>query len=129
MSADDKITPSAVGEGHNYSAQQGVEINPDPVLDLSNEHHHAHVHHGATAVPPEKDDLMFATSTDKYTGTSGSPDYKVHPMSSRDDGESGVVGDIRNEDEKASSTKWSPKRLYKQYKIAFHLAIWLVWTA
>lgn len=129
MSAEDKVTPS---EGHNYSAQQGVDINPDPVLELSNEHHHTHLHHGATAMPPEKDEVMFATSTDKYTGTSGSPDLKVHQMSSRDEEESGGVGDIRedgDENDRAGSKKWSLKRVYKQYKVFFHLAIWSVWTA
>lgn len=128
MSADDKIT-SGAGEGHNYSAQQGVGINLDPVLERSNEHQHAHVHHSTTAITQEKDDMMFATSTDKYAGTPGSPDYKVHQTSSRDEEESGGVGDIRIEAEKAGSKKWSLKRLYKQYKILFHLTIWGVWTA
>lgn len=129
----DKERPPS--DGHNHSAQQGVDRNPDPVLTLANEHHHPHLHHGATALPPEKDDVMFATSTDQYTTTApaGSPDLKVHPMSSRDDEESGGVGEIRADDHKNKSggflQKLSIKRLYKQYKLVFHLAIWSVWTA
>lgn len=128
MSASDTISPG-VGETHNRSAQQGVEINPDPVLDYPNEHQHAHVHHGKTAVPEAKDDMMFAKSTENYTGSASAPDYKVQPMSSNDDEESGGVGDIRGDAEKAGWRSWTFKRIYRRYKIVFHLAIWAVWTA
>lgn len=129
MSAEDKITPN---EGHNYSAQQGVALNPDPVLDLSNEHTHSHTHHATTTTTitsSGKEEMMFATSTDKYAGATGTPDYKVQQTSSRDDEESGGVGDIRDEDEKADSRKWSMGQIYKRYRLLFHLFIWGVWTA
>lgn len=118
--------------GHNSSAQHDVYVNPDPALDISNEHHHAHVHHGQTAIPDEKDDIVFAKSSDKYTGDHGvpaaaAPDYKVRQMSSNEDEESGRVGDIDNESKAAK--KWSFKWVYRKYKLVFHLAIWAVWTA
>lgn len=132
MGVNDIMSPGVgTTESHNSSAQQGVEINPDPVLDFTNEHHHAHVHHGTTAVSEGKDDLMFAKSTENYTGSAAAPDYKVRPMSSNEDEESGggVVGEIRSEDEKAGWKSWTFKRVYRQYKMVFHLAIWAVWTA
>lgn len=133
MGSEDKITPSAAattttGDGHNHSAQRNVDINPDPVLDYAHEHTHAHVHHATQ----EKDEtMMFATTTpaDKYPGSGETPDYKVHPMSSRDDEESGGVGDIRNEEETVRANPWSLKSLYRRFRIVFHLAIWAVWTA
>lgn len=129
MSDNDAIS-SGVSESHNKSAQHGVEINPDPVLDYSNEHHHAHLHHGQTALPDEKDDLMFAKSTENYPGSTPAPDYKVQPMSSNDEESRGGVGEIRSEDEKKAGFRgWTFKRVYRQYKIVFHLAIWAVWTA
>lgn len=133
MSTQDKITPGVAGsDGHNHSAQQNVHPNPDPVLDIANEHHHAHLHHGRAT--QEKDEqVMFATSTDKYAGAPGSnPDYKVRQTSSRDDEESGGVGDVRDEHDQAgaaSPKKWSAKRVYTEYRAFFHLAIWSFWTA
>lgn len=132
MGANDTVSPgSGANESHNSSAQHGVEINPDPVLEYTNEHHHTHIHHGATSLSEGKDDLMFAKSTENYTGSVPAPDYKVRPMSSNEDEESGggVVGEIRSEDEKTGWKKWTFKRIYRQYKIVFHLAIWAVWTA
>lgn len=126
MGVDDTI--SSAGHGHNRSAQQGVDTNPDPVLDFANEHHHAHLHHGHTAVPSEKDDMMFAKSTDAYAGDSTSPDYKVRQMPSNDE-ESGGVGEIKDENQKVGWRSWTFKRVYAKYKILFHFAIWAVWTA
>lgn len=129
MGADDTVPAMGTGQAHNRSAQQGVDINLDPVLDFSNEHHHPHVHHGPTAMPAEKDDLMFAKSTDNYPKDAPAPDYKVQQMSSNDE-ESGNVGDIRDEGEEGGGgRKWTFKRIYARHKILFHIAIWAVWTA
>ncbi|CAN8103252.1 unnamed protein product [Discula destructiva] len=135
---NDAISPSATAtEGHNSSAQQGVQMNPDPVLELANEHHHVHVHHGSTAIPEGKDDLMFAKSDEKYPGSAHAvvPDYKMRTMSSNEDEveSGGVVGEIRSKDdegdEKAGWRKWTSRRAYRKFKPVFHLAIWAVWTA
>ncbi|KAJ0115696.1 hypothetical protein J7T55_010519 [Diaporthe amygdali] len=121
------VATSGPGQ-HNRSAQQDVYVNPDPVLDISHEHHHAHVHHGKTAIPDEKDDIVFAKASDKYTGDADVPDYKVRQMSSSvEDEESGRVGDIDNESKAAK--KWSFRWVYRKYKIFFHLFIWAVFTA
>lgn len=36
-------------DAHNSSPMPGVVRNPDPALDISKEHHHGHIHHGAHA--------------------------------------------------------------------------------
>lgn len=126
-------TPGPQGN-HNSSAQQHVYVNPDPALDISNEHRHPHVHHGQAAVPDEKDDIVFAKASDKYAGdatttvAAAAPDYKVRQMGSNEDEESGRVGDIDDEDSRPAG-RWSFRRLYKKFKIFFHLFIWAVWTA
>lgn len=119
MSSNDNI--SSAGQGHNRSAHQDVDTNLDTAPDYSREHQ--------TVLPSKQDDLMFAKSTDAYPGDATAPDYKVRPMSSSNDEESGGVGEIRNENEKAGWRTWTVKRVYAKYKILFHLAIWAVWTA
>lgn len=128
MGSDDKISPG-VGDGHNHSAQLDVNINSDPVLQFSNEHHHEHLHHGSTAVSEEKNEVMFANSTEKYTGKAGSVNSKMHQISSNEDEEIGRVGEIRNEEETVGSNRWSLKSIYRKYRLIFHLVIWAVWTA
>lgn len=120
---------AAPAAGHNRSAQHDVYVNPDPALDISNEHHHPHVHHGQTAVPDEKDDIVFAKSSDKYAGDASAPDYKVRQMGSNEDEESGRVGNIDDEDEGGPAKKWSFRWFYRKFKPFIHLAIWAVWTA
>lgn len=126
-SPNDAITADAVdktAQQHNQSAQVGVEKNPDPVLDIANEHHHAHLHHGTTALPDAKDDLVYAN-------TAAAPDYKERPMSSSADEESGRMGDVRSQEEdgKTGWRRWTAKRIYRKFKPVFHLAFWGVWTA
>lgn len=121
--------------GHNSSAQQDVYANPDPALDISNEHHHPHVHHGSTAVPDEKDDIVYAKSSDKYTGDGdpAAPDYKVRQMGSNEDEESGRVGRIDDDYDGPPAKNWDFSRFmrwaYKKYKPLFHGVFWAVWTA
>lgn len=127
MSAGSTVVSTPPVVGHNSSAQQNVYVNPDPALDISNEHHHPHVHHGQTAVPDEKDDIVFAKASDKYSGDQDAPDYKVRQMGSNEDEESGRVGDI--DDEHKRESKWSIRALYRRFRLPIHLFIWAVWTA
>lgn len=125
MSANDTI--SSAGQGHDRSAPE--QQHDQPALDYSREQHH---YDQTTVLPSKQDDLMFnAKGTDAYAGgdATASPDYKVRPMSSSNDEESGGVGEIRNGNEKAGWRAWTFKRVYAKYKILFHLAIWAVWTA
>lgn len=137
MSAGSTVAATP-GAGHNSSAQRDVYPNPDPALDISNEHHHPHVHHGPGAVPDEKDDIVYAKASDKYTGDSAAPDYKVRQMGSNEDEESGRIGHIVDDedDEGGPAKRWSMqrffrwfKRFYRTYRWAFHIFYWAVWTA
>lgn len=127
MSAGSTVV-AAPGAGHNSSAQQNVYVNPDPALDISNEHHHPHVHHGKTAVPDEKDDVVYAKSSDKYTGDPAAPDYKVRQMSSSQDEESGRVGDINDEREAEGRFKRFYRRHRSQIRAFILVFVWAVWT-
>lgn len=100
------------------SAVPNDKIGPTTELDTGSEEKHQ-------LPPAEKDDMAFAKSTDD-SAAEGSPDYKVRQLSSNDE-ESGGVGGIH--DENAGRSRWSPKRVYAQYKPVFHFAIWAVWTA
>lgn len=122
-------TPAAPAPAHNASAQHGVTMNPDPVLDVANEHAHAHLHHGTTA-PAKDDDLVYAKGDVNYNG---SKEVRTASSSTGDE-ESGGVGDIRDVDDDEDAGKkgwkgWTFRRVYRQYKLVFHLAIWAVWTA
>lgn len=132
MSHPDAIAPGVAADSadtHNASAQLGVERNPDPILDLSNEHRHPHLHHGSTALPEGKDDLLFAKSDENYNPAAVAPSYKVRPMSSNEDEESGGVGGIRGDKDEDEKAGWTFKRFYRKFKLVFHVAIWGVWTA
>lgn len=136
-SHDATMSAGSTVSHHNGSAQQNVHVNPDPALDIANEHHHPHVHHNQTAMPDEKDDIVFSRSPDRQHSASGdleknptAPDYKVRQMSSsNDDEESGRVGDI--DDERTTKGSFSIRALYRRntwFRAGIHAFIWAVWT-
>ncbi|KAI8623679.1 H+/nucleoside cotransporter-like protein [Xylariaceae sp. FL1651] len=112
--------------GHNASPQQGVVPNPDPVLDLANEHHHEHIHHGGAAADPanHSDEVMYSnTSPEKSFDKPG--DFAAAEKSVDTDEESGNVGHIREN----PSTGQLIKTWYRRLRPFVHLFIWLVFTA
>lgn len=131
MSTDDSI--SSADPGHNRSAQHGgVDLNVGPALALPEQHLHAHADHGQTTLPSEKDDMMFAKSTEGYVGAgnAAAPAYEVRKISSNDEESgSGGIGEVRDETETAGRGKWTFKRLYAKYRLVFHFVIWAVWTS
>ncbi|KAJ9150268.1 Solute carrier family 28 member 3 [Pleurostoma richardsiae] len=122
-SEDEKITPSSAAQGHNSSLQAGVERNPDPALDVANEHHHPHVHHGKTATPDAEHEVVYAKGAEPVPDL---PDYdsndKEGQATELGHADSGSIGSIRR-------TKWTIRRIYADYKPIFHVAFWMVWTA
>jgi CNT family concentrative nucleoside transporter len=48
---------------HNSSPMPGVRPNPDPALDVANEHTHEHLHHGANAERGHTDHVAYTTGT------------------------------------------------------------------
>lgn len=53
---------------HNASPMPGVHPNPDPALDISNEHHHVHKNHSAFAEKGRSDEVVYATGTTPERG-------------------------------------------------------------
>ncbi|KAI0380543.1 H+/nucleoside cotransporter-like protein [Hypomontagnella monticulosa] len=117
--------------GHNSSPQEGVVPNPDPVLDLANEHHHEHLHHGGLAADPANhpDEVVYSTaSPDKSMDKSIEKphDYATAEKSVTDE-YSGNVGQIGGDED---SHKDSFLRYwYRRLRAYVHLFIWLVFTA
>lgn len=48
---------------HNSSPMPGMVQNNDPALDISREHHHEHIHHGASAHAETHDDKAYSKGT------------------------------------------------------------------
>jgi len=128
--------------GHNQSSQYGVDANPDIALHYSHEHQHAHLHHGhrtsvaqdervayANAEEPRRDLLMQPSqdyTTHKVRAMDGKPEFHAHDS---EKGE-GVVSPTRlSSSEEGDGKKHRVSHFYKKYRIFFHLAIWLFFTA
>lgn len=113
--------------GHNSSLQEGVAPNPDPALDIANEHHHAHLHHGGLAANPANhpDEVVYSTaSPDK--SLEKPHDYASAEKSVGDD-YSGNVGQIGGDED--SHKRGFVSYWYRRLRAYVHLSIWLVFTA
>jgi CNT family concentrative nucleoside transporter len=66
-------------DNHNSSPMPGVVRNTDPALDISKEHHHEHLHHGANAEKGHVHDHDHVAYT---TGTTNEPSVipKADPL-------------------------------------------------
>lgn len=127
--------------GHNPSLQHGVDANPDLALHYSHEHQHAHLHHGHKAsIAHDKDEhVSYATGEEPRGDILGKSeqDYTSHKLRAVDekaefhaqDSEKGVVSPTRLSSEEGDGKKHRVSRFYKKYRIFFHLAIWLLFTA
>ncbi|KAI1382980.1 H+/nucleoside cotransporter-like protein [Hypoxylon trugodes] len=113
--------------GHNSSFQEGVTPNPDPALDIANEHRPEHLHHGGLAANPANhpDEVVYSnTSPDK--SLEKPRDYATAEKAVTDE-DSGNVGHIRgngDDEEQSFLAYW-----YQRYRAYVHLTIWLVFTA
>ncbi|RMZ77518.1 hypothetical protein DV737_g4345, partial [Chaetothyriales sp. CBS 132003] len=129
--------------GHNASAQRDVDANPDLVLHYSHEHQHAHLHHGRkTSIAKDKEEhVAYATGGDEPRRElleSSSQDYTTHKLRVADqdkpefgvqDSEMGVISPTRLSEVEGDGKKGRVSRFYRKYRIFFHLAIWLLFTA
>ncbi|KAI2472707.1 H+/nucleoside cotransporter-like protein [Annulohypoxylon bovei var. microspora] len=121
-------SPEIMGlAGHNASPQEGVVPNPDPALDFSNEHHHAHLHHGGLASNPvnHPDEVVYSTASPEKS-LDKPQDYSTAEKSVTDE-ESGNVGHIGG-DESEKRPNWIVF-WYRKYRAYVHIFIWLVFTA
>jgi concentrative nucleoside transporter, CNT family len=106
-------------------------------LDVSHQHHHAHLHHDANAERGRDDEVAYAagTSFQKSDIPDQSPqdiDYHRRRHSEKaaetgvGDAEKGTVTPVSTNDEDPPKRGFSA--FYARYRIFFHLAIWLVFT-
>lgn len=126
------------GHAHNASLQgPEVAINPDPALDVANEHRHQHLHHSANATSGRVEEQVYSTGTTHEKGSEFLSDRDLRPKSGY-----GGKGDVDVLDTEKGS--WSPdgsrdnveadaqnhrfRRFYARWKILFHAAIWLLFT-
>lgn len=127
---------------HNASAQTGVVPNPDPALDVSREHHHAHLHHSEMATKGREDDVVYSKGTTDEKSII--PDANVmdnslhklgHPEKHDHDHDTYDIKDAENLSRRPSDENSSHKstgrikRFYAKYKVFFHAYIWLHFTA
>ncbi|CAJ2512707.1 Uu.00g008260.m01.CDS01 [Anthostomella pinea] len=114
--------------GHNTSPQEGVILNPDPVLNVANEHHHGHLHHGGAAANPvnHPDEVVYSNPTPNKSFDKETGDYATNEKSFTDE-ESGNVGHIAVEE--ATGRKHFISHYYRKFRPFVHIFIWLLFTA
>ncbi|KAI1074036.1 H+/nucleoside cotransporter [Whalleya microplaca] len=118
-------SPEAKGlAGRNSSTQEGIAPNPDPALDIENQHHHEHLHHrGSTNHLDEE--VVYSTTSPKKS-VEKPQDYATAEKSVTDE-ESGNVGVIGRED--GDGKKHYISSFYRRFRAYVHLFIWLLFTA
>lgn len=129
---DEKRT-SFDAAGHNASPQVGVATNPDPALNIANEHTHEHVHHGGAAAKHENHphDLVYTTGAtakghdllDKPGSRNGYTQEKVVT-----DEESGRIAPSHEAEHAEPPSKYSFGRFYRRFRPVFHFLIFALFT-
>jgi concentrative nucleoside transporter, CNT family len=134
---NEKKDPTSAPELQPHELQH----NPDPALLPSHQHHHQHLHHDAFAERGRQDDLVYedndadtpaklkpsavpSKSPEDYSEKEAPPalDYDAEKASADDtSGENGNNAPGSRESSKL-------KRFYRQYRIFFHLVVWLFFT-
>jgi len=119
--------------GHNASAQTGVTPNPDPALNIANEHTHEHVHHGGLAAKHanHSHDLVYTTGTtdrphdllDKPGSRGGYTQEKVVT-----DEESGRMAPSHEAEMAEPPKKHTWSRFYRKFRPVVHFLIWALFT-
>lgn len=120
--------------GHNASPQVGVAANPDPALDIANEHTHEHVHHGGAAAKHENHahDLVYSSGTtekghdllDKPGSRNGYTQEKLVT-----DEESGRIAPSQEAEHAEPARKYTWSRFYRKFRPVVHFLIWALFTA
>ncbi|KAI1334963.1 H+/nucleoside cotransporter-like protein [Xylariaceae sp. FL0016] len=120
--------------GHNASLQQGVAMNPDPVLNVANEHSHEHLHHGGAAAADlnhhhHPDEVVYSAATPEKSFEKSfekNRDYAANEKSVTDE-ESGNIGHIHETED--DGKKHHISYYYRKFRLLVHFAIWALFTA
>ena len=124
-------------EVHNTSPQHSVESNSDPALDISHEHHHAHLHHDKQAMQGREDEVVYSEGTTFERSTIPDQDPLDHALHRRHhpdenkthvevrDAEKGLISPIVSEEDPRTHTL---SRFYGKWKVIVHALIWILFT-
>lgn len=118
------------------SDQRKMLSNPDLAMDISHEHHHAHVHHSEHALQGRTDEVVNSSGTTAEKSTIPDQDLLDHILHRKHLVEKN--GEINITDtEKGNNNPLDPEedpqthtfsRFYRRYRIFFHIFIWLLFT-
>jgi CNT family concentrative nucleoside transporter len=135
-----------------YNSQHHIVKNLDPALDPAHEHSHTHLHHSANAEKGRHDDPVYSIGTtgeksdipdqdpmDHALHRRGHPERHLSSADGKDlkdpamtydakydveNGSGGNAGGVEGEEKKKSRFE----RIYRRYRILFHLGIFLLFT-
>ena len=123
---------------HNTSPQHHVTPNSDPALNVSREHHHAHLHHDTYSEQDREDEVVYSKGTTFERSTIPHQDPLDHALHRRSnaaehdsgrvdvaDAEKGTLEPVRSEEDPQTHTF---STFYAKHRIYFHLFIWLLFT-
>ena len=126
---------------HNASPQIGVVRNDDPALNLTNEHHHSHMHHSATAMKGREDELSYSKGTTDEPSTIPHADAMDNSLHRRhkaeESGNYGTKGVLVQDEEKGTlshtPSEEDPRNhafsnFYSRFKVFFHVFLFLLFT-
>jgi CNT family concentrative nucleoside transporter len=130
---------------HNVSPMHGVVENTDPVLDVSHEHHHAHLHHSAFSEKGRHDDIAYSkgTTAEPHVIPDADPmDNALHRRKHPERGEKDIekIGGFGTDDMDKDSMnhvggsgedeghRGHAAGFYAKYKIYFHIFIAMLFT-
>ena len=138
------MAESFSSDDHNRLAQTGAAVNPDPALDIRHEQFHAHLHHSSRAEQGRSHDPSYAVGTTFEPNVIPQRDpqgYTSHPrLDSRTPTTTKLGADVGDVEKGSTSPadgsseqgedgqKYSLIRLYKKYRIFFHIFVFLLFT-
>ena len=138
MSAPDYLDVTAnPSVNHNASPQHGVEPSLDPALEISREHHHAHLHHSERALRGREDDVAYTKGTTFEQSNIPDQDPQDHALHRRHhaeetkghvhvmDEEKGTSSPVEQEVDPRTHTL---SRFYGKFRIMIHVFLWLLFT-
>ena len=131
---------------HNSSPMPGVVRNPDPALDIKQEHHHEHVHHSAHAAHEDSSHAVYTSgTTDEVPSKLLQPSAQDSHVQHRHQGVHALPADVEKSggfaeyDDKGTRSsadaepeeekKWhSASVLYRRFRLPVHIFIGLFFT-
>ena len=118
------------------SDQKKTLSNPDPAMDISHKHHHAHIHHSEHALQGRMDEVVYSigTTAEKSTVPDQDPlDHILHRKHLGDKNGEINIADTEKGNNIPLDAEEDPQthtfsRFYRRYRIFFHIFIWLLFT-